>query len=105
MLHVSIDLNVRFVQETCSEVTSLSSTSHFPCITQSAIDRGVARQVEDELRSACTSAPNLIKTIRINEALGYLDTKNLCTQALYNILNEYFKLPFKIRTFQDKRSK
>ena len=105
MLHVSIDLNVRFVQSTSHEEISIPPTSHFPCITQSAIDRGVATQVENELRSACVSAPKLIKVIKTNEALGYLDTKNLCTQTLYNILNEYFKLPFKIRTFQDKRSK
>lgn len=105
MLYVSIDLNVRFVQDTCTDKTSIPSTSHFPCITRMAVDKGIAEQVENELRSACVSAPKLVKVIRVNEALGYLDTKNLTTQALYTLLNEHFKLPFKIRTFQDKRSK
>jgi len=77
----------------------------FCCITEEAYRQGKAQAVENELRSARTSAPKLIKAIRTNEALGYLDTKNLSSKELYNLLNEHFGLSFKLRTFQDYRSK
>ena len=80
-------------------------TDLFCRITQTAHDKGIALQVENELRSACVSAPKLIKVIRTNEALGYLDTQNLSSVDLFNLLNEHFALPFKLRTFQDYRSK
>lgn len=80
--------------------------SDFFCrITQHTIDTGHARDVEDELRSACVSAPKLVKAIRRNEALGYLDTQNLSSTELYNLLNEHFGLTFKVRTFQRNRSR
>lgn len=79
--------------------------SFFCCITQSAIDSGHAGQVEDELRSASVSAPKLVKCIRTNEALGYLDTQNLSSVELYNLLHEHFNLSFKLRTFQIYRAK
>ena len=50
-------------------------------------------------------APKLIKTINFYEALGYLDTKNLSSTDLYDLLEEHFHLMFKVRTFQDYRSK
>lgn len=74
-------------------------------ITQQAYDKGKAPQVEDELRSASVSAPKLVKAIRTNEALGYLDTQNLSSVELYNLLNEHFGLPFKTHTFSVARSK
>lgn len=74
-------------------------------ITKAAYDKGVAQQVEDELRSASVSAPKLIKAINLNEALGYLDTKDMHSTDLYELLNEHYHLPFKLRTFQDYRSK
>ena len=77
----------------------------FNGITRSAIESGHAGQVEKELRSACVSAPKLMATIRTNEALGYLDTKNLSSQALYNELNEHFGLRFKYRQFVAARNK
>ena len=46
-------------------------------ITQAAYNKGVAQQVDDDLRSASVSAPKLVKALHINEALGYTDTKNL----------------------------
>ncbi|MBR6018156.1 MAG: hypothetical protein IK073_06005 [Paludibacteraceae bacterium] len=79
--------------------------SLFSRITQAAYDKGVAQNVEDELRGACTSAPKLIKTIRFNESMGYLNTQNLSSAFLYRLLDEHFGLPFKLRTFQDNRSK
>ena len=82
-----------------------SGNSLFCCITQAAYDKGVAQQVENELRSACKSAPKLIKAIKTNEALGYLDTKNLTSKELYDLLNEHFGLPFEPRNFRFYRSK
>ena len=77
----------------------------FPRITQAAYNKGVAQAVEDELRSASVSAPKLIKSIRTNEALGYLDTQNMSSVDLYNLLNEHFRLPFKLRCFNTYRCK
>ena len=74
-------------------------------ITKAAYEKGVAQQVDDELRSATVSAPKLVNAINLNEALGYLDTKDMHSTDLYNLLNEHYHLPFKIRTFQDSRSK
>ena len=80
-----------------------ASCALFCRITKAAYDKGVAQEVEDELRSACVSAPKLVKAIHTYEALGYLDTKNLSSKQLYDLLNEHFGLPFKVRTFQDNR--
>ena len=74
-------------------------------ITSEAHTTGKAQAVEDELRSACIQAPTLMAAIRTNEALGYLDTKNLNSTLLFNLLNEHFHLPFLLRTFQRQRSK
>lgn len=81
-------------------------SEHLFCrITKAAYDQGKAQQVELELLSACVSAPKLIKAIRTNEALGYLDTQNLSSVTLYELLNEHFGLPFKQRNFNNYRSK
>lgn len=76
-----------------------------PCITKAAHDAGKAQDVDSELRSASTSAPKLVKAITTNEALGYVDTKNMTSEDLYNLLNEYYNLPFKARCFRYYRSK
>lgn len=88
-----------------SECHSDNSRSFFCRITKAAYDAGKAPVVEDELRSACVSAPKLVKAIRTNEALGYLDTQNLSSVELYNLLNEHFGLTFKLRNFDTYRSK
>ena len=82
-----------------------SSSSLFCRITKAAYEKGVAQNVEDDLRSACVSAPKLVKKVKLNEALGYLDTEDLPSTDLYDLLNEHYHLPFKIRTFQDYRGK
>lgn len=74
-------------------------------ITKAAFEKGVAQQVDDDLRSASVSAPKLCKTVKLNEALGYLDTKDMQSTDLYELLNEHYHLPFKVRTFQDNRGK
>lgn len=73
-------------------------------ITQEAIDNGKAQTVDDDLRSASISAPKLVKAIRTNEALDYLDTKNLSSAELFRLLDEHYHLPFKYRQFAAARS-
>ena len=88
------------------ELVPFRNNPTFFCrITEAAYAKGEAQRVENELRSACVSAPTLIKAIRTNEALGYLDTKNLNSQTLYDLLNEHFGLPFKYRQFVAERNK
>ena len=99
-----IDLYVHLVADEPKQEEN-STTNLFCRITKAAYDKGVAQQVDDELRSACVSAPKLIKTIKLNEALGYLDTKDLPSTELFVLLDEHYHLPFKIRTFQDNRGK
>ena len=77
----------------------------FPRITKHAYELGKAQEVDDELCAASVSAPKLVKAIRTNEALGYLDTQNLSSTDLYNLLNIHYDLKFQIRTFQKYRSK
>ena len=102
---------VPYTAEKPSQTSSLESvpdvgSEHYFCrITKAAYDQGKAQMVELELRSACVSAPKLIKTIRFYEALGYLDTQNLSSVTLYELLNEHFGLSFKIRNFEIYRSK
>ena len=101
--------------QSSSPASDVSSKSHspltphrstlFPRITKAAYDAGKAESVEADLRSASVSAPKLIKAIRLNERLGYLDTQNLTSTELYDLLNDHFHLSFKLRTFQDHRSK
>lgn len=81
-----------------------SGNTLFCRITKAAYDKGVAQQVEDNLRSASVSAPKLVKALRTNDALGYTDTKNLSSTDLYNLLNEHFGLSFKPRNFAKYRS-
>ena len=73
-------------------------------ITKAAYDKGVAQQVEDDLRSASVSAPKLVKALNVNDALGYTDTKNLSSTELYNLLDEHYGLSFKPRNFAKYRS-
>ncbi|MBR6017141.1 MAG: hypothetical protein IK073_00790 [Paludibacteraceae bacterium] len=77
----------------------------FPRITKAAYDAGKAESVEADLRSASVSAPKLIKTIRFNESMGYLNTQNLSSAFLYRLLDEHFGLSFQPRCFRKYRSK
>jgi len=76
----------------------------FGLLTAQCIQEGKAEAVEAELRSAANgSAAKLIAAIRTNEALGYLDTKNMSSQALYDALNAYFGLRYSVRNFTKYR--
>ncbi len=90
--------------EDITPVETPSSAKLFCRITKHAIDSGHAQEVEDALRSAAVSAPKLVKAIKTNEALGYLDTQNLSSAELYDLLNEHYHLPFKPRNFSKYRS-
>lgn len=76
----------------------------FALLTALCVQEGKAHIVEAELRSAASgSAQKLMQCIRTNEALGYLDTKNMSTQALYDALNAYFGLKYKYQNFAKYR--
>lgn len=92
-------------EQAANETEVVNETDIFCRITQHAIDSGHAQEVEDELRSAAVSAPKLVKAIKTNEALGYLDTQNLTSQALYDMLNEHFGLKFGVRNFTIARNR
>ena len=129
-----MDLNIHFVPESATLAPSINPESHsgsssgvpasnvqrgglscspnissehfFSRITPAAHAAGAAASVEAELRSvAQASAKKLMETIRFYEHLDYLDTKNLTTEQLYNLLNEHFNLPFKPRNFRYYRNK
>ena len=81
-----------------------TTNPYFSCITEYAIVSGHAQEVENELKSACVSAPKLMKCINTNEALGYVDTKNLQTSTLHRLLNEHFHLKFGPRNLSKYRT-
>ena len=92
-------------ESTNAKNATVPATGLFCRITQHAIDDNKAQAVEDDLRKACVSAPTLVKAVRINEALDYLDTQYLTSEELYKLLNEHFGLKFKPHTFSVYRSK
>ena len=92
-------------EQAANETEVVNETDIFCRITKHAIDSGPAQEVEDALRSASVSAPKLVKAIKTNEALGYLDTQNLSSQALYDMLNEHFGLNFGVRNFTIARNR
>jgi hypothetical protein len=92
--------------QAADEAQVVEEEQHFALLTEQCIQEGKAQAVEAELRSAAKgSAQKLIECIRTNEALGYLDTKNLSSQALYDALNDYFGLKYSIRNFTKYRNK
>ena len=79
---------------------------HFSLLTEQCIKEGKVDAVEADLRSAASgSAQKLMGCIRTNEALGYIDTKNLSSQALYDALDTYFGLKYSVRNFTKYRFK
>ena len=88
-----------------SAATNESQSKLFPCITKAAYDAGKAESVNDELRSASVSAPKLVKALNLNEALGYVDTKNMSSKDLYDLLDDCYELKFGPRNFSLYRSK
>ena len=93
-------------QTACADSVQIEDAEeqHFALLTAQCIKEGKAQVVEAELRSAASgSAQKLMQCIRTNEALGYIDTKNLSSQALYDALNAYFGLKYSVRNFTKYR--
>jgi len=90
--------------QAADEAQVVAEEQHFALLTAQCIKEGKAQAVEAELRSAASgSAQKLMQCIRTNEALGYIDTKNLSSQALYDELNTYFGLKYKYQNFAKYR--
>ena len=94
--------------ETLSEADSKKvKAERFEFITEQCRKEGKVEAVEAELRAACKgTAVGMWKTIRTNEALGYLSTKDVAASKIYKALCDYFgELPYNERNFRDARSK
>lgn len=104
LVQASGEVIVEKPSEVSSQTSVGASDSVFCLLTDQCRKEGKTEIVEAELRSAAKeSASKLIATININEALGYLDTKNMSSQALYNALNDYFGLKYTVRNFTKYR--
>lgn len=64
-------------------------------------------EVESELYAACQGPAVLMwRTLRTNEALGYVAAKNRNASVIYDMLKERFgELPYNKRNFRDARNK
>jgi len=79
----------------------------FEFITDQCRKEGKVEAVEAELRAAAQgTAVAMWKTIRTNEALGYLSTKDVAASKIFKALTAYFgELPYNERNFRDARNK
>ena len=93
--------------ETPQQVEPNVKEGCFEFITDQCRKEGKIEAVEAELRAACKgTAPAMWKTIRTNEALGYLSTKDVSASKIYKALTAYFgELPYNERNFRDARNK
>ena len=90
--------------QAADEVQVVAEEQQFALLTAQCIKEGKTQAVEAELRSAASgSAQKMMQCIRTNEALGYIDTKNLSSQALYDALNARFGLKYSVRNFTKYR--
>ena len=97
----------RWDAETTQPSDTDATPESFEYITDQCREKGKAEAVEAELRAASKgTAVAMWKTIRTNEALGYLSTKNLAASKIYKALTAYFgPLPYNERNFRDARNK
>lgn len=79
----------------------------FEFITDLCRKEGKVETVEAELRAASKGTAHAMwKTIRTNEALGYLSTQDVSAAKIYKALTAYFgELPYNERNFRDARNK
>ncbi len=84
-----------------------SKPAAFEFITDQCRKEGKAETLEAELKAASNgTAVAMWKTIRTNEALGYLSTMNVAASKIYKALTGYFgTLPYNERNFRDARNK
>ena len=89
------------------EPTPNQKPASFPLLSDQCHKENKVEGVEAELRAACRgTAVALWKTIRTNEALGYLLTKNMSASKIYHDFADYFgELPYNERNFRDARNK
>lgn len=101
------DLLEEWEGEVQEEATSNTKPAVFEFITEQCRKEGKVESVETELRAACKgTAVGMWKTIRTNEALGYLSTKDVAASKIYKALCDYFgELPYNERNFRDARNK
>ena len=80
---------------------------YFPLLTEQCRKEGKMQIVENELRDACRgTATALWRTIRTNEALGYVSSNHLDAREVYHTFVNYFgQLPYNERNFRDARTK
>lgn len=107
LFHGFDDLLEEWDAETPQEATSNTKPAVFEFITEQCRKEGKVESVETELRAACKgTAVGMWKTIRTNEALGYLSTKDVAASKIYKALCDYFgELPYNERNFRDARNK
>lgn len=89
------------------EPSPAQKATSFPLLSDQCRKENKVEVVEAELRAACQgTAVALWKTIRTNEALGYLITKNMPASKIYHAFVDYFgELPYNERNFRDARNK
>lgn len=107
-LFEGMDRNLRnWESETPQQTASNSKPAVFEFITEQCRKEGKVEAVEAELRAASKgTAVAMWKTIRTNEALGYLSTKDVAASKIYKSLAAYFgELPYNERNFRDARNK
>lgn len=107
-LFEGMDRNLRkWDSETPQQTTSNAKHAVFEFITDQCRKEGKVEAVDAELRAASKgTAPAMWKTIRTNEALGYLSTKDVAASKIYKTLTAYFgELPYNERNFRDARNK
>ena len=93
--------------ETPQQNTPNTKPAAFEFITDLCRKEGKVERVEAELRAAAKgTAVAMWKTIRTNEALGYLSTKDVAASKIYKSLTAYFgELPYNERNFRNARNK
>ena len=89
------------------EVAFEEMHSVFALLTDLCRKENKVQTVEAELRAACKGkAVELWRTIRTNEALGYLSALRLSTAKVYRAFTDFFgDLPYTERNFRDARDK
>lgn len=93
--------------EAGAEEEVVTAGKRFSLLTDECRAEKKEAKVISELRAACKgTAVGLWKVIRMNEALGYLGTRELEASVIYRAFTEYFgKLPYTERNFRDARGK
>ena len=109
-LFEGMDRNMRIWeadQEMENESSIHAKAEFFPLLTDQCRKENKCEAVEAELSNACKStATDLCKTISVNEALGYLPTRDWMATRIYRAFcNHFGQLPYNERNFREARNK